>query len=233
MSASFSPRMLEMLATCDSCSVSNAVEAAGVRLANEGFSDNRARCLTPRLRPMVGSVVTLKVRSAEPPMKRSFYLDHPDWWELLKVEKEPRVLAIEDVDAKPGRGSLVGPVHACIIKAMGFVGVVTNGAVRGRSGFERIGMAAFAGNVSPSHAYSHVVALGVAVEIAGLRLEPGDLVHGDESGIVVVPTAIADQVAATALKFCEREKRICELCGKAGFTPDALRMQIGKDASRR
>jgi regulator of RNase E activity RraA len=182
---------------------------------------------------MVGTVVTLKVRSAEPPMKKAFYMEHPDWWELLKTDKNPRVLAIEDVDAKPGRGSLVGPVHACILKAMGFVGVVTNGAIRGRSSFERIGLRAFAGNIAPAHAYSHVVEIGVRVEVAGLRLVPGDLVHGDESGIVVIPFSMAEQVAVTAEGFRERDRRICEYCRTADFSPEALRKHIGVDASRR
>lgn len=233
MNKPVNPDILARLAACDSCSVANGVDAAGVRLANEGFSDSRISCLTPRLLPMVGRVVTLKVRSSEPPMKKAFYLDHPDWWELLEVRDSPSVLVIEDVDASPGRGSLVGPVHACILKALGFVGVITNGAIRGRSSFERIGLKAFAGNVSPSHAYSHVIEGGVAVEIAGLRLAPGDLVHGDENGVVVVPGAVVDQVAASAEGFQDREKAVCEFCRSAEFSPGALRSRIGVDTSRR
>jgi len=227
------PEIFAKLAACDSSSIANAVDAAGVRLANEGFNDNRIKCMTERLLPMVGQVVTLKVRSADPPMKKAFYLEHPDWWEILKVEAFPRVLAIEDVDARPGRGSAVGPVHACILKALGFVGVITNGAIRGRSSLERIGLWAFAGNVAPAHAYSHVIATGVAVEIAGMRLSEGDLVHGDESGVVVIPTAIAGQVAESAERFHEREKRVCEFCRSAEFSPSALRAHIGVDESRR
>jgi regulator of RNase E activity RraA len=175
----------------------------------------------------------MRVKSAEPPMKKAFYLDHPDWWELLEDHASPRILAIEDTDAKPGRGSLVGPVHACILKALGFVGVITNGAIRGRSSFERIGLRAFAGNVSPSHAYSHVIEVGVAIELAGLRLAPGDLVHGDENGIVMVPATVVDQVAAAAESFRDREKAVCEFCSSPKFTPGALRDWISIDKSRR
>lgn len=233
MNPNLPPEVFTRLAACDSCSVANAVDAAGVRLANEGFNDHRVACWTPRLPPMVGRIVTLKVRSAEPPMKHSFYLDQPDWWERLAADPGPRVLAIEDVDAKPGRGSSVGPVHACILRALGFVGVITNGAIRGRRQFEEIGLRAFAGNVSPAHAYCHVIAVGGAVEIAGLRLEPGGLVHGDESGVVAVPTAIAEQVAAAAESFRDREKRVCEFCRSADFSPEALKRKIGADPSRR
>jgi len=166
-------------------------------------------------------------------MKKTFYLDHPDWWELLKSESTPRVLVIEDVDARPGRGSLVGPVHACILKAFGFVGVITNGAIRGRSSFERMGMGAFAGNISPAHAYSHVIEAGVPVEVAGLRVAPGDLVHGDENGVVMVPPAVVDNVVVAAQSFHQRERRICEYCGSGGFSTEGLRRMMGSDESRR
>ena len=233
MKSHINPDILARLAACDSCSVANGVDSTGVRLANEGFGDSRISCRTPRLLPMVGRVVTLRVRSAEPPMKRAFYLDHPDWWELLEAHQSPRVLAIEDVDAKPGRGSLVGPVHACILKALGFVGVITNGAIRGASSLERIGLRAFAGNVSPSHAYSHVIELGVAIEMAGFRLEPGNLVHGDESGVVVIPEGVAEQVTAAAEGFRDREKSVCEFCRSADFSPEKLKSRISVDTSRR
>ena len=233
MNTDIDAALFEKLALCDSCSVANAVDATGVRLANEGFSDSRVTCHTPGLRPMVGAVVTLKVRSAEPPMKKAFYLDHPDWWELLTAGTTPRILAVEDVDARPGRGSLVGPVHACILKALGFVGVVTNGAIRGCSGFESVGLNAYSGNVSPSHAFSHVVEAGVGVEIAGLRLAPGDLLHGDANGIVSIPSVVAAQVALAAAEIREREKRICHFCASGKFSKEALRARMGVDSSRR
>jgi regulator of RNase E activity RraA len=233
MNTDIDAALFEKLALCDSCSVANAVDATGMRLSNEGFSDSRVACRTPGLRPMVGTVVTLKVRSADPPMKTAFYLDHPDWWELLTAGTMPRILAVEDVDARPGKGSLVGPVHACILKALGFVGVVTNGAIRGRSSFESIGLNAYAGNVSPSHAFSHVVEAGVGVEIAGLRLAPGDLLHGDANGIVSIPSVVAAQVALAAAEIREREKRICHFCASGKFSKEALRARMGVDSSRR
>jgi 4-hydroxy-4-methyl-2-oxoglutarate aldolase len=227
------PDLLTRLAACDTCCIANAVDATGVRLANLGFSDSRVTCWTPGLPPMVGTVLTLKVRSAQPPMKNAFYLDQPDWWERLEAGPGPRILAIEDVDAEPGRGSSVGPVHACILKALGFVGVLTNGAIRGYHRFGQIGLSAFAGNVSPAHAYSHVVELGTAVEIAGLPLATGDLVHADANGVVMIPAGTAEKVATLAEAFRDRERRVCEFCHSAEFSPEALKHRIGSDASRR
>jgi len=232
MLPSLPPEILSRLAASDSCSIANAVDAAGVRLANEGFCDDRITCRTPELPPMVGTVVTFKVRSADPSMKNAFYLEQPDWWERLEAGRDARILAIQDIDPYPGKGSLVGPVHACILKALGFVGIVTNGAIRGHHRFHDLGLPAFSGHLSPAHAFSHVVEIGAPIALAGLVLQSGDLIHGDRNGVVKIPGAIAGQVAALAENFHDREQRLCEFCRSREFSPAALRHRIGLDASR-
>jgi regulator of RNase E activity RraA len=234
MNPNLTPEMLRRLADFDTCLIANAIESHQVRLRNEGFGDSSIACRTPRMPPMVGVAVTLKVRSADPSMKDVFYLDQPDWWEKLDLppSRQPRVLAIEDTDHHPGRGALVGPFHACILKALGCVGVVTNGAVRGLDKYESLGLQAFSGNVSPSHAYGHVVALGLPVQIAGVRIEPGEIIHGDRHGFVTVPSSLAEPLPETAERLRKREKRICDFCASPGFSPAALRRLIDLDAGR-
>jgi regulator of RNase E activity RraA len=234
MNTTNSLEILRRLGEFDTCTVANAIESFGVRLRNEGFSDSTLACRTPLMPAMVGRAVTLRVRSAEPSMKEAFYLDQPDWWERLDIHPDgrPLVLVIEDADAHPGRGALVGRFHACILKALGCVGVVTNGAVRGLEKFEGTGLQAFSGDVSPSHAYGHVVAAGGPVEVAGLRIMPGEILHGDRHGIVSVPAELAARLPEVARRFREREARMCEFCASAGFSPSALRRQIQADAGR-
>ena len=233
MNPDLSPDLLTRLRTFDSCSIANAVDAAGVRLANEGFCDDRITCRTPQLPPMVGIVVPLKVRSADPSMKKAFYLDQADWWERLDASPHPRILAVQDLDVHPGRGALIGPVHAAILQALGFVGVITDGAIRGQRKFGEIGLAAFASHLSPAHAFSHVVEFGAPIVLAGLALKPGDVVHGDEHGIVKIPADIADQIATLAADVRERERRVCDFCQTPDFSPAALRRRLGVDSSRR
>jgi 4-hydroxy-4-methyl-2-oxoglutarate aldolase len=225
-------KVLGQLAKLDSCSVANAVDSLRVRLLNVGSSGPGIACRTPALPPMVGRAVTLRVRSSEPPVKSTFYLEQPDWWERLEPATFPRVLVVQDADAHRGAGSLVGPVHACILRALGFSGVVASGAVRGTDKFEEIGLHAFSASLSPSHAYSHVVEMGSPVEVGGVRIAAGDIVHGDLNGFVVVPEEVAERIPALAEEFRKREHRVCAFCAGVGFTPAKLRRVIGEDASR-
>ncbi len=124
-------------------------------------------------------------------------------------------------------------MHACIHHALGCVGVVTNGAVRGLDQFESLGLRAFAGSVSASHAYGHVVAAGGPIEVAGLRIASGEILHGDRHGIVTVPAEVADRLPATAAHLRAREQRTCRFCSSAGFSPSTLRRFIAADSKRR
>jgi len=225
-----SVKELRDLGRFDTCSVANAVDSFTVRLLNEGFSGPGITCRTPHLPPMVGHAVTLKVRSSEPPMKPGFYLEQPDWWERLENASYPRILVIEDTDVHPGRGTLVGPVHACILGALGFSGVVTSGAVRGLGQFAEIGLHAFSGSLSPSHSYCHVVEMGGIVEVAGLRIESGDILHGDLNGIVKIPVELAGKIQEAAGRIRERERAICHLCNNREFSAADLRRAINADS---
>jgi 4-hydroxy-4-methyl-2-oxoglutarate aldolase len=232
MEKHLSPGTFAELAKYDTCVVANAVDSLKIRLLNEGFSASGIARRVDLPSPMVGLAVTLKVRSTNPPMKSAYYLEQPDWWERLEESVWPRVLVIQDEDARPGRGSLVGPVHACIIKALGFVGVVTTGAIRGTRSFSDIGLHAFSGNLSPAHAYCHVVEMGGIVEIAGMEIRPGEVIHGDKDGIVVVPPDLAPEIPEIAKRFLAREEAICRYCNSRSFSRQELKGVISADESR-
>jgi regulator of RNase E activity RraA len=218
------------LAMFDSSSIANAMETFGVRLRNIGFTGPGITPRTPFEAPMVGVALTLKVRSSDPPMKPAFYLEQKDWWERIEAAPFPRVLVIEDVDAHPGRGALVGPAHGCIVRALGFAGVVTTGAVRGIRKFTEIGLSAYSGNVSPSHAYCHVLEMGEPVVVAGMRIETGEIIHGDQDGIVSIPAGLAEGLPGATKRFVERERAICTFCGSPGFSAERLRALIRADS---
>jgi 4-hydroxy-4-methyl-2-oxoglutarate aldolase len=160
---------LEPLRLFDTCTVANVIETFNLRLRNEGFTNASIRCLAPRLRPMVGYAVTATIRASHPPPDRHHYLDRTDWWNFLLTIPAPRVVVLQDLDEKPGTGSLLGEVHANILLALKCTGAVTNGAVRDLPAVQATGFHLFAGNVAVSHSYVHIVNVGVPVEVGGLK----------------------------------------------------------------
>jgi len=178
--------------------------------------------------PVVGYATTARIRSADPPMEGRSYYARPDWWEHIMTIPGPRIVVIEDVDAPGGLGAFVGEVHANILMALGCVAVATNGAVRDLSDLLSTGFQMFAGNVSVSHAYAHVFDFGGTVEIGGLKVRPGDLVHGDRHGVQTIPLEIADRVSTTAHEILKQRKRLIELCRAPNFTPKEFRKAVNE-----
>jgi 4-hydroxy-4-methyl-2-oxoglutarate aldolase len=217
------PEQLEALRRLGTCAVSNAIEAFDVRLRNAGFADASIQCVFKDFPPIVGYAATARVRTSVPPMHGHNYLDRTDWWNAILKIPAPRVVVVEDVEKRPGLGSFVGEVHANILSALGCVAVVTNGAVRDLPQVRSKGFQFFAGNVAVSHAYAHVFQFGTPVEIGGLRIEPGDLLHGDQHGILKVPFEVASGIPAVARELQEKEERLIAMCRSADFSLDKLR----------
>jgi regulator of RNase E activity RraA len=172
---------------------------------------------------MVGYAVTGTVRTAATPTIARSYYDRTDWWDHLLTVPAPRVIVVQDIDVRPGLGAFLGEVHSNILRALGCVGAVTNGAVRDLPAVEAAGFHLFAAHVAVSHAYAHIVDFGSTVEVGGLTVSPGDLIHGDRHGVLSIPIEIAAEVATAAAKILETEKRIVSLCQSPQFSLRKLR----------
>jgi len=213
---------LDALRAFDTCMVANAVETFNVRLRNTGFTDARIRCMFEEAPPMVGYAVTARLRSDEPPIRGLAFRDRSEFWnEILRVPG-PRVLVLEDMDDPPGRGAFVGDVHASILRALGCVGYLTNGAVRELPAVRAAGVQVFAGNVAVSHAYSHIFDIGAKVGVAGMDVMPGDLLHGDRHGVLNVPIEIAEEIPKVASALSSEERKVIDFCRSSSFSIEGL-----------
>ena len=230
MNTPFSPAQIEALRRVDACTLANAIESFKLRLRNEGFTDGTTRCLTPQLRPMVGYAATVKIRGASPPTGgRMEHLDRTDWWDYIRSGPGPKILVVQDVSSRVGLGALLGEVHISILQALGCVGAVTNGAVRDLPAVQLLGFSLFAGSLSVSHSYVHIVEFGTPVEIDGLTIRPGDLLHGDIHGIQSVPTEIVAELPAVAARITAREQALIALCRVPDFSIEKLRDVVTGD----
>jgi regulator of RNase E activity RraA len=159
-------------------------------------------------------------------MLGSRYVERTDWWKHIMSIPAPRVVVMQSIDEEPGTGAFLGKVHVNILKAMGCVGAVTNGAARELPGIEASGFQVFAGRIAISRAYVHIVRFGGPVEVGGLRIQPGDLIHGDRHGIITVPQNLATELPAVAKRITEEEQQVIELSKKRGVALEELGQAI-------
>ncbi len=220
---------LEQFRRWSTCVVASAIETFRVRLPNTGFADSSIRCIFPEEPPVIGYAATARIRTSNPPMEqhtRFDYYDRADWWHNILSIPAPRIVVIEDVDDPPGLGAFIGEVHANILLSLGCAAVVTNGAVRDLTDIGHTEFQMFAGNVSVSHAYAHLFDFGHVVNIGGLSVKPGDLVHGDLHGVQTVPLEIAARVPDAARKVRQRRNQLLALRRSADFSVEKLRQTI-------
>jgi len=217
-----SPEVFDFLRNIDTCTVSNAIETFNVRMRNEGYIQGAARCMFPDMPPVAGYAVTGRIRTTAPPISNLYYYQNVSWWEYVAGMPGPKIIVLADMDKAPGTGAFVGEIHAQISKALGCVGYISNGAIRDIPALETLEFQCFAGGVSVSHAYGHLIEFGEAVEVGCLKISPGDLLHGDRHGVHKVPVEIANKLPDAVAEIAEREAKLIKLCNRPDFSIEKL-----------
>jgi regulator of RNase E activity RraA len=101
-----------------------------------------------------------------------------------------------------------GEMMANTMKRCGAVGLVTNGGLRDIREITALGGFHYYGRgLVVAHGRPSIYDVGATVTIDGMEVHPGDLLHGDENGITVIPAQIADKVAAKAMEHREMEQQ--------------------------
>jgi 4-hydroxy-4-methyl-2-oxoglutarate aldolase len=222
MALSLTEHDLEALRRFDTCMVANAIDSFNVRLHNTGFADARVRCMFEDSPPTVGYAVTARLRSGEPPIVGGTFRERVDFWNSILEIPQPRVVVLQDMDEPPGRGAFVGQMSAAILRALGCIGYVTNGAVRELPGVREIGIQLFAGSVAVSHAYAHIFEIGQPINVGGMEVRRGDLLHGNRHGVLTIPLEIASQLPAAIDRLQKAEQKVIDFCRSQDFSISKL-----------
>ncbi len=219
--------VLDFLRRTDTCSVANAIETFEVRMRNEGFIHGVTRCMFPELAPVAGYAVPGRIRTTSPPIAKLCYYHRTDWWKYVASLPQPRIIVMDDADRLPGTGAFFGEIHAEIARALDCVAYISNGTVRDLGALKAARFQCFAAGTSVSHAYAHVIEFGEPVDIGGLKIAPGDLLHGDCHGVQSIPFAIADRIETAAAEITAREAELLRFCRSPHFSVEELAARLG------
>src|SRR3954469_2701378 len=221
--APLSREELDALCALDTPTVCNALEVVAPARRGAGYTIHPLVCAWPERAPIVGYARTATIRAAHPSgraatddlaMRLSYYRH-------VAEPPGPTITVIEDLDDPPGYGAWWGEVHTHVHRGLGSAGVITNGSIRdlpvNAEGFQLL-----AGSVGPSHAYVHLVGVGEAVTVAGMTVHPGDLLHADRHGAVVIPPAAAPGLVEAAARIARQEAVLIEASKAPGFDIETL-----------
>lgn len=135
---------------------------------------------------------------------------------------EPGEVLVIEARGELGAGT-IGDILALRVRQRGGAGVVTDGAARDTPVIADLGLPVY-------YAAPHAAVLGrrhvpmdsgLPVTCAGVLVMPGDVMCGDGEGVLVVPAAMADEVAASAQQL-ELEERYVTSRVAEGLSLDGL-----------
>ena len=191
------PDLLAKLTTFDTPTICNALEIVAPERRLTGFTTKPLVCPFPDMTAVVGYARTAMIRSthahelkgAEARTQRVAYYEY-----IASGGPQPSITVIQDLDgADVGFGAFWGEVQSTVHKALGSVGVVTDGCIRDIPQWAP-GLQVLAGSIAPSHGHVHLAGFGGEVRVSGMLVRSGDLIHMDRHGAVVIPANVADKV---------------------------------------
>src|SRR6266581_7155952 len=208
MLANLTSEQLDALRAIDSPTIANAIEYFTVRPRVSGYCGANVRCLTPDAGFMLGYAVTCKGDSTTEDKDRR---EHTELYRAIAaIQPLPAVVVIGD-DGDPNKLHLschAGEMMATTMKRVGAVGLATNGGLRDIREITALGGFHYYGRgLVVAHGRPCIYDVGATVTIDGMEVHAGDLLHGDENGITVIPAEIADQIAAKAKEHRDMEQQ--------------------------
>lgn len=220
MRGNFPPELLEKLRAIDSPTISNAIELYKVRDRTEGFTGFDVRCMFPDLGVMLGYAVTAICDNRPGPVagRRAFF----EWLAAIRDAPKPVVCVFQDVSPSRPHSCYFGEVMATCARKLGAIGLVTDGGVRDLAEAEALGFHYFAGGAVASHGNFAITEVGTPVAISGVAFRPGDLIHADRNGVLVIPDDVAERLPDGVEQIRSRERRVMDFTESPDFSLEGL-----------
>ncbi|MEO1638456.1 MAG: RraA family protein [Pseudomonadota bacterium] len=214
--------LLALLQRVDTPTVCNAIEVAQGKRGFDAYTKGTMQCSAPG-EVMVGFARTAKIAGRDAPTEAPDVIRarRLDYFRHMAAGPRPAVAVSEDVDYPHCVSAWWGEVHTNVHKGLGLNGALTNGVMRDLGDLAE-GFPVVAGSIGPSHAFVHVRELSTPVNVMGMTVETGDLVHADRHGGVVIPPEVIPDLKAAVEKMWAGEQIILGPAKEPGFDLDKL-----------
>ncbi len=199
----------KLLTEVDTPTVCNAIEVAQGKRGFSTFTRGTMVASHPEAPAMVGYARTARIRAVEPPAeppevikaRRMAYYKH------MATGPRPAVAVVQDLDVPNAIGAYWGEINTNIHKSFGLSGTLTDGVMRDLGDVPE-GFPVVAGSIGPSHGFVHVVDIAQPVEIFGMPVADGDLVHADRHGALIIPPEVVPDLAGAIATLMKSERII-------------------------
>jgi len=171
-----------------------------------------SRLTTPSGGNLVGPAFTMRSIPAREDLDQISAFDDPNHPQRKAIESVPPgyVLVLDCRGEK--RVASGGQILTTRLKVRGAAGLVSDGPVRDSGAISKMDFPVFcAGGSAPLNLlHHHAIDQNIPIGCGGVAVYPGDVIVGDNEGVVVIPAHVADEVAAKAIEQEKMEAFILE-----------------------
>ena len=213
--------LLKLLQSVDTPTVCNAIEVAQGKRGFSQFTKGTMLCSDPDGKVMVGFAKTAKIAAIEPPNENPEIIKERrmNYYRYMSETNGPTVVVIEDLDFPNCIGAYWGEINTKVHKGFGLSGALTNGVMRDLGDLAD-DFPVVAGSIGPSHGFVHIREIDTPVIVFGVEVKPGDLVHADHHGAVVIPNEVVPILKNSIHKLFASERLILDPAEKTEFSFD-------------
>ncbi len=188
---------IEHLRDFDTALLANTISTIDKTPAHEFYMDGTIQSVTPGLGPSVGVAVTTEWDTSSPNDKLEL---EPYWQHLEEIEaiEAPVIWVVKAVGSRPEHECIMGDGMAKILTSIGCVAAVTDGGVRDVNGMITTGFACYARGTVVHHTAQRARAINKPIEIGGLTIHPGDVLHANHEGVIRIPPSCIDALSDAA-----------------------------------
>jgi regulator of RNase E activity RraA len=152
-----------------------------------GFNLEETRDFMPQMGPMAGYAITVVCEPSNPAHPKNNSRAWSEYREYVASIPGPKIVVVQDLDKPRVIGAFWGEVNSNIHRSLGCVGTITDGAIRDVDEMANAGFKAIARRFCVGHAFSCPVRWNCEVEVFGRAVQPGQLIHADKHGFLVIP----------------------------------------------
>ncbi len=216
-------KLLNLLKSVDTPTVCNAIEVAQKKRGFSNFTHKTMLRSDNDAPAVVGFARTAKIAALHPPSESPDVIKarRLEYFRQMASGANPSIAVIEDTDYPNCIGAWWGEVHTAVHKGLGLEGAITNGVMRDLGDLQE-GFPVLAASIGPSHGFVHVQELGTEVDVLGMKVKQGDLLHADRHGALVIPPDTIPVLFDSINLLIDTESIILEPARKPGFTIDVL-----------
>jgi len=194
------PATLRSLQEFDAALLANTLIYIDPTPAEEIYLGGSIQCQTSGIGPMVGIAVTCEMDSSSP--GGSYNMDaYYAQLEQIQAIGQPVVWVVKAVGSRPDHECVLGDGMAKLLYAAGCIGLVTDGGIRDVAGYASVPFHAFARGRVIHHTPYRIRSTNRPVEIGGLTIHPGDVIHGSAEGVVRLPKGSLAELPERAAKM--------------------------------